>query len=246
MAKKLSSYYEIFHDGHETKYRVKNNTSNNFQSYLRNIALGMLIVNHKWPWALNDALNYDAHIGVDVSNSIAGVSFIYNDARICFFRSYPSQRKEKLRASHIKTIVYDGLKDDIKNNGLKIKSLVLQRDGKIYSEERNGFKEAIEKLKSEKILDVDTITGIVEIRKQNSKGIRIVDYDNAGNYENPEIGSYFILNPQEAFICTTGVPFINQGTVRPLYVVNNSKDLDILKISEDVFSLSQLIWVVSR
>jgi len=243
MAHKISSYYESYHEGVEQKYRVKNSTSNNYHSYLRNIALGMLIVNHKWPWALENTLNYDAHIGIDVSNSIAGVSFIYNDAKKCFFRSYPSQRKEKLRSSQIKTIIYDGLKEDIKKSQLKPKSIVLQRDGRVFAEEIYGFNEAIAKLKHEKIIEDDAKSGIIEIRKQNSKGIRIVGLDDTGKYENPMIGSYFILNSHEAFVCTTGVPFISQGSVRPLYIVKTSEDIDINKISEDVFSLSQLIWV---
>jgi len=243
MAHKISSYYEAYHDGGDQKFRVKNSTNNNYHSYLRNIALGMLIVNHKWPWALEKTLNYDAHIGIDVSNSIAGVSFIYNDAKKCFFRSYPSQRKEKLRSSQIKTIVYEGLKEDIKNSQLKLKSIVLQRDGRIFSDEVNGFNEAIAKLKHEKIIDEDTISGIIEIRKQNSQGIRVVSLDDTGTYENPIIGSYFILNSHEAFLCTTGVPFISQGSVRPLYIVKTSEIIDIIKISEDIFSLSQLIWV---
>lgn len=242
MAHKLSSYYEEYHEGGETKFRVKNYTQHNYQSYLRNIALGMLIVNHKWPWVLEKSLNYDAHIGIDVSNSIAGVSFIYNDAKKCVFRSYPSRRKEKLQSSHIKTIVYEGIKDDIVNSNLTLKSIVLQRDGKIFLEERKGFEEAIAKLKHENIIDKDAKSCIVEIRKKTSKGIRIVSSDDSGKFENPIVGTYFILGSDEAFICTTGVPFLSQGTVRPLYVVKTSDDLDLTKISEDIFSLSQLIW----
>jgi hypothetical protein len=243
MALKISSYYESYQDGSERKYRQKNSTANNYYSYLRNIALGMLIVNKKWPWALESALNYDAHIGIDVLNSIAGVSFIYNNAKKCFFRNYPSQRKEKLRSSQIKTIVYDGLKQDIKESQLKLKSVVLQRDGRIFSEEIKGFNEAIDKLKQEKILDENTQSAIIEIRKKYSKGVRIVEVDDSGLYKNPIIGSYFILNSHESFVCSTGFPFINQGTIRPLYIVKTSEDIDIIKISMDVFSLSQLIWV---
>jgi hypothetical protein len=243
MATKILNFYEPISGEITPRYRVKEYLAGKYSSYLRNTALGMLIVNRKWLWALKDALNYDAYIGIDVLNNMAGVSFIYNNAQRCFFRDFPSQQKEKLLSKQIQKIIYDSLKEDIEKHGLSPKSVIVHRDGRTYPQEIKGFSTAIQKLKDENLLEKNASTGIVEIHKESAKKLRLVNLTDNGQLNNPTIGTPFIINQLEGIVCNTGWPFNLMGTVKPLHAVIAFGNLDISQVLEDIFSLSQLIWL---
>jgi hypothetical protein len=56
------------------------------------------------------------------------------------------------------------------------------------------------------------------------------------------VGAWKALNRHEGVVCTTGFPFRFPGTVNPLFIRIIAGDLDIEKILEDTFDLSQLCW----
>ena len=59
--------------------------------------------------------------------------------------------------------------------------------------------------------------------------------------ENPRIGTYKIFD-EYAFICTTGSPYRYSGTAVPLQISKIEGDMELTKILEDVFYLSNLTW----
>ena len=82
-------------------------------------------------------------------------------------------------------------------------------------------------------------------RPQEGRFREFVQADiDAGRLVNPRIGSWRELNDREAILCTTGFPFRFDGTVKPLYIKLVRGDLDLAKMLEDTFAMSQLCWPV--
>ncbi len=233
-AAKLKHFFCSSNEG----YILKENKRRKFISYLRNAALGMLLVNRQWAFALKDPLYYDVYIGIDVLNDFAGFTYIYNGGKKCYFRHYPVNG-EKLTKKQIFNILKKDLQKDISELKLNHKSIVIHRDGRSYHEEEQGFFKAIELLKEEGFLAENIQIGVVEIHKTSSARIRLY-YEENGRISNPSIGDYFIINDQEGTVCTTGNPFKFPGTANPLHILIAYGNLDIAKVLRDVFSLAQL------
>jgi argonaute-like protein implicated in RNA metabolism and viral defense len=60
--------------------------------------------------------------------------------------------------------------------------------------------------------------------------------------ENAEVGDCYIVDDTEAYLCTTGQPFLRQGTARPLHVKRADGPLPLLHCLEDLYALSVLAW----
>ncbi len=236
-ADSLNRYFRPTRDG----YTVRDDATRKFASYTRNTAIGMLLVNHRWPFALHAPLNYDIHIGVDVLNGIAGFTYAYNGGRDCVFRHYPSKQEEKLSANQMCTVLYQDLKQDMERLGLGPSSIVIHRDGRSYVQEEKGFEAAVNRLKKDGILAQSLKIGVVEIHKTSAARLRIFD-DRNGAVQNPKVGAYFLIDGKQGVVCTTGWPFRFPGTVNPLHVCVAFGDLDIEKVLSDIFAFSQLAW----
>jgi hypothetical protein len=240
-AENLSNFYQLTI---KNDFKVKTDLESRYSSYLRFTALGLLIVNRKWLWALNDALYYDVYIGLDVLNNHAAFTFLYDNGKECFTQIDKSKQKEKLIASQMKMIIYDNLikvAKDLKKQNKAFQSVILHRDGRTFFSEWKGFKAAIDQLQNEQILPRDIVTGIVEVHKTSSFGFRLMSRDN-DRVNNPVIGSWETLNEREGIVCTTGDPFPLRGTANPLYVIIPHGNPVIEKILHDIFALSQLCW----
>ncbi len=241
-AQKIKQYYKPQGNNGIAKYIVAEKFEQKYKSYVKNTAFGILQVNRKWLWSLRMPLKYDAYIGIDVLNGIAGFTFIYNNGKDCYFKDYRCTQRERLTKRQVRTILHERLKEDINHFKLSPKSIVIHRDGCTGLSEIDGARDAFGALKKEGILSSDIITGIVEIRKTRTHNIRLIENREDGQYDNPSLGSYFIINSKEGIVCNTGRPFLSQGTAKPLHAVIAEGDLDIKKVLEDIFSLSQLIW----
>jgi hypothetical protein len=236
-ADSLNRYFCAIRDG----YVVRNDAAGKFASYTRNTAIGMLLVNHRWPFALYAPLNYDIHIGIDVLNGIAGFTYAHNGGKDCAFRHYASQQEEKLSANQICSVLYQDLKRDIEWLGIRRSSIVIHRDGRSYAQEEKGFEAAVNRLKKEGILGQDVRIGVVEIHKTSAARLRIFDSEN-GAVRNPRVGAFFLIDEKQGIVCSTGWPFRFPGTVNPLHVSIAFGDLDIEKVLSDIFAFSQLAW----
>jgi argonaute-like protein implicated in RNA metabolism and viral defense len=60
--------------------------------------------------------------------------------------------------------------------------------------------------------------------------------------ENPQIGTYCIINDTDGYLCATGRAFPKSGTVRPLHVRRLEGSLTLEQCLEDVFYLTCLAW----
>lgn len=242
-ASKVKSFYTLVPTNGRAAYVVNADQERNYTSYLRYTALGLLLVNRRWPWVLENPTHYDAYIGVDVLRNTAAFTFFYEGGRKCFVRLEESPQREKLSRKKVAAVVYAGLKEDLQGEHGKLRSLVLRRDGRAFSEEMHGLFDAVRKLVQEGVLPSDVKVGVVEVHKTFAPGIRLVAEGRDGPV-NPVIGSYQELNERDALLCTTGQPFQFDGTVKPLYLRLVRGDLELVKVLEDTFAMSQLCWPV--
>jgi len=241
-ASKIMSFYTQVEakPGDGAPYEIKKARQGEFTFYTRNTALGMLIVNRKWLWGLETPLHYEVYVGIDVLNQMAGFTFILGHGRYCYFYNCPSQQKEKLPRSQIRTVLYDKLREHLLELGLRPKSIVVHRDGRSYKAERAGIRDAIERLKAEGLVDPNATMGVADIRKSSASHLRLVEEWRNGSLTNPRIGSYQPLSSSAGIVCNTGWPFQIPGTANPLHVYIVEGDLNVEWILEDIFALSQL------
>ena len=243
-AGKVKRFFRMDANNGKAHYFIPGDQERDFTSYLRHTAMGLLLVNRQWPWVLENKTHFDAYIGVEVLRNTAAFTIIYEGGRRCFVRLEESQQKEKVPRKKIAAVVYQYLKEDLKDRPAALRSLVLRRDGRAFNEEWLGFMEAIKKLIADGILPEDIQVGMVEVHKSFSLGLRLVAEDDLGNLVNPRIGSWRELNDREGLLCTTGYPFRFDGTVKPLYIRVVRGELELSKILEDTFAMSQLCWPV--
>ncbi len=243
-ARKILSFYQQVTSSGQPTYTLKPDPKGKFASYLRNTAFGLLNVNRMWPWALETPLHYEAYVGIDVLNGRAGFTFVFQNARQCFFEDFPSKQKEKLTRNQMATILHDTLYRHLTTLRIRPRSLVIHRDGCTYGSEQAGIQQAVRQLKSEELLPDDVIVGVVDIRKTSAFRLRIVEERTDGSLVNPRIGAYYVSqdDSREGFVCNTGWPFDLPGTAKPLHACIIVGDLNIHWVVEDIFALSQLIW----
>jgi hypothetical protein len=216
------------------------NLERRYGSYLRYAALGLLIVNRQWGWVLQEGTRYDAYICFDVLNHLAAFTFFYEGGRHCYTRPCESKQSEKLLRQQVRTMVYEGLKADLASVK-KPKSIILQRDGRLFRAEWLGFQEAIEQLIREGLLDEQTVWGGIEIAKKFGAGLRLVE-EIEGRLHNPVIGTALALEKNEGIVATTGYPFSLRGTSAPILVRVVGGSLNLDWVMEDVFRKSLLAW----
>jgi len=237
MARKIRGFYEPTSDG--AGFRPRPDRASRLNSYVRNCAFGMMVVNRKWSWALAQPLHYDVYVGIDVLNGMAGFTFVYQDAEKIFFHDYPCKLKERLSAKQIHEVVVKHLREDLANLGLRPRTIVIHRDGRTFSSELDGLRAAVRDLIREGRLPTDAVPGVVDIRKSTADHLRLVEGESLAAAGNPTIGSSWVLGPREGIVSTTGVPFRFPGTAKPLAAVIVEGPLDIERVLEDIFALSQ-------
>lgn len=222
-------------------YQVRSDITGQYLSYIRYTAIGLLLVNHKWPFALKAPLNYDLPFGIDVLNSMAGFTYAYNGGKDARFVPGRSTQGEKLTKNQVMRMLYRDLKRDLPALGIRPKALVQQRDGNTHPEEIQGMALAVQRLQSEEVLDVGIKVGTVKVHKSSASHLRLYEEDH-GQIRNPTIGSYFLLSDGQGIVCNTGFPFNFKGTVKPLLITVVDGELEILKVLSDIFGLAQLAW----
>jgi hypothetical protein len=239
-AHKLHEFYiDALVSGRQT-VRVKSAEESRYRSYLTNTALGLMIVNRHWGWVLADSTHYEAYVSLDVLNHMACFVFVVAGGRQCVVRYVPTQQKEKLNRAQIRAVVSEMLRKML-TAAQPLRSIVLQRDGQLFTREWEGFVDAVTELKRGGLMQADALAGAVEIAKRTAEDLRIAA-PFKHTLENPRMGVALKLDPSEGIICTTGWPFRLRGTARPLHVRIARGSLDIDHVLEDTFCLSQLAW----
>lgn len=227
----------------KAEYAVVGESSSQYASFIRYTALGLLIVNRQWPWTLNEKTAYDAYVGVDVLHNTAAFTFFYEGGQRCFVRTQPSKQKEKLLRSQARSMIYQGLAEDLAGGVAPPRSVVMHRDGHVFQSEWLGLQDAVGQLVQEGRLPADVTTGIVEIHKHSAMGVRLAA-ERQGGLWNPKAGSWFDISDTEGIVCLTGWPFRLRGTVNPLFVRIARGKLSLKSVLQDIFWMSQLCWMV--
>jgi hypothetical protein len=240
MASKISSHYEPA--GKVGDFQPRPDRAARLASYVRYCALGMQTLNRKWPMSLATPLHYDISIGIDVLNGMAGLTFVYDRGRRIFFRNHPSRQQERLTAAQLRSILLQHLRADLADLRLQPRSIVIHRDGRTFSSELQGLRQAVQELQREGVLADDLTVGVVDIRKSTADHLRLVEGEQLQQTQNCLVGSYYLLDRTEGVICTTGRPFRFPGTANPLTAVVVEGALDIAWVLEDIFALSQLAF----
>jgi hypothetical protein len=242
-AARVAGFYQMALRNGERHVETVPDLERRYTSYLRYVALGLMIVNRQWGWVLKDKTRYDAYICIDVLNQQAAFTFFYDGGRHCYMRSCDSKqpgKHERLSRQQVRTMVYEGLKADLLTTA-RPRSIVLQRDGRLFRREWRGFEEAVRQLIDEGVLDRDLVYGAFEIAKRFNAGLRLVQ-DRNGKLQNPRIGAAYQLGTDEGIVCTTGFPFPLCGTASPLAVRIYEGPLNLDWVMEDVFRKSLLAW----
>jgi hypothetical protein len=239
-AGKLAGFYQtVLRDGARSVEAIPA-LARRFASYINYASLGLLIVNRQWGWVLHEGTRYDAYVTFDVLNGHAAFTFFYEGGRHCYTRNFPSGQSEKLLKAQVRNTVYEGLKADLKAVRPP-KSVILQRDGRLFKSEWQGFEEAVKQLIAEGALAGDTVIGGIELAKKFNAGLRLVREVGA-RLENPTIGTSLRTGEDEGIVCTTGRPFRFPGTAAPVAVRLVKGTLNLDWIMEDVFRKSLLSW----
>jgi argonaute-like protein implicated in RNA metabolism and viral defense len=240
-------YQEVVQSDGQHQYLPDPSQRGKLSGYLRNVALNkILLINRKWPFILADRLHADITIGIDVKNNTCGLLVVGRfgaDIRP-FLKT--SRQKEQLQPSQVKKYLCEVLRDEASDASEPIRTIVIHRDGTLWPSELEGAQQAIAELKQEGVIPLDTTLTILEIAKSSPAPLRLYGVTEGANnrpwIENAEVGDCYIVNDTEAYLCTTGQPFLRQGTARPLYVKRAAGLLPLLHCIEDLYALSVLAW----
>jgi hypothetical protein len=227
-------------------------SSNRRISKLRNLSLALTTEVGMKPWVLHDSLHHDLHIGIDVLFGQICYNYLYGMGG----RQMMTQTGRAITRGHMheaikkseleKQLVTDVRK--IVQEGFKVESVVVHRDGMWFPSERKGFELAFSRLRQEKVLSESARCCVVEIHKTH-KPIRLFSVsENASDYRNPVPGTYLMLDSNRVIINTTGrpgewdVPYGRTARTILLRVVQKIGSFDVVNIAEDAYRLTHLNW----
>ena len=223
------------------------------KSQIRNLALGVITEAGVKPWVLAEPLHHDLHIGIDLLHGRIGYHFLYGTGgRIIETHSGSTIQRgrmhEAIKRPEIRNRVVQSIKS-IVNNGHKIESIVIHRDGRWWPSESDGLNEALGRLKRDGILDETVRCAVVEIRK-NHMPIRIFTSTSGSEryFQNPLPGTYFVLDSNRILLTTTGRPGAwddpggRTASTLLLEVMEPIGDFSIEEIARDAYHLTHLNW----
>jgi argonaute-like protein implicated in RNA metabolism and viral defense len=237
--------YQLVHSGEPT-YLPRKEKQGKLRGYLRMVAVNKVLLNNeRWPFVLATRLHADITIGLDVKYNTAGLVVVGKNGGEINTLFKASRQKEKLTKDQIKAYLVEIIRQEAEARAELISVIVLQRDGRIFDPERDGAREAIEFLKAEGTIALNATLTIVEIPKTSPVRLRLFDvghHDGRPWVENPQVGTYCIINETDGYLCATGRAFPKKGTVRPLHVRRIEGTLSLEQCLEDIFYLTCLPW----
>lgn len=240
--------YELrYNEQGQPFYTVRNQKEGKLQGYLRAIALNkVLLANERWPFVLDTPLHANITIGIDVKHNTAGYIVINQDAsRIWTLPPITSSQKEQLSSKQVTTCLMDILTKESQQTTEPLLNIVIHRDGRMYDCEIEGAKEAIATLKAQEILPEGASLTMLEISKSAPVSVRLFEILNREGQpvfvQNPEIGCYHTIG-NDGYLCSTGRPFLKQGTANPLHIKYIEGKLSFDSCLADIYYLTALTW----
>jgi hypothetical protein len=229
-----------------TEYQPVSTLRGKLNGYLRNVAITkILLTNERWPFVLATPLHADLTIAIDVQLHTAGFAFVGKSGPDIRTVLRTSNQKERLSKAQVRQTIVEVLRQEVTLGRQVVKTIVVQRDGRLFAGEIAGIKEAAVLLKAEGLLPADVSLNFIEIPKKSAAPFRLFDVNSLNGREvtsNPQIGSYYVPTNRDGYICTTGKEFFHPGTVNPLHVKYVQGTMPFSDILEDVYSLTCLAW----
>ncbi|MBE7157695.1 MAG: hypothetical protein INR62_04550 [Rhodospirillales bacterium] len=241
------SVYEQNVGAGELEYAPRNDAHGALQGYLRAVAVNkVLLTSERWPFVLATPLHADVVLGVDVKDHWAGFTVVAEGGRQITTEPHESRQKEKLTTDQFREYMLAIMRRISKESTRLIETVVVQRDGILFPCEREGAEEAMEILRREGNVSKNASLTCLEIPKESTATLRLFEKEHRshGNPDvyNPIVGTYYLADGSNGYVCTTGWPFLRAGTAKPLYVRKISGPLSLVDCLEDVFFLSSLPW----
>lgn len=239
----IMSFYRLEKNRYgEERWVVKDDKKRQYNSYLQFLALGYLKVNRKWLWKLGSGtLRNEVHVGIDVYQNLSVFTFIYGDADLITFHLSQSIKGERLSSAQVKEALYENLRRDLLDLGMRPSKIVFHRDGKAFDTEIFGIEHTLEALKKDDLVDKNYRYAIVEIHKTSSIRPRLYKWQDF-NFENPEMGTLAKISPFEGILTTTGQPALHCGTAQPLSIEIRKGNIGLTDIAHDIYALSHLAF----
>lgn len=239
--------YELRYNEHgHPFYAVRAQKRGRLQGYLRAVALNkVLLTNERWPFVLGTPLHADVIIGIDVKHHTAGYIVVNKDgSRIWTLPPITSKQKEQLSSDRVKACLIEILTKEAEQTTYPLVHIVIHRDGRMYKCEIEGVKQAIATLKNQEILPENATLTILEISKSAPASLRLFDVRGGQSplVLNSQIGYCYMVNHVDGYLCSTGRPFLRQGTVKPLHVRYIEGSLPFKLCLEDIYYLTALTW----
>ncbi len=228
-------------------YRVRECKRGRFVGYLRGVALNkVLLTNERWPFVLATPLHSDMTIGIDVKEHTAGFTVVSRDGGSIRTICQDSSQQEQLLPEQIKKCLVEIVRKEFADAGEQVRSLVIHRDGRLWDAERPGVRQAMTTLRDDGICSEDAQLAVLEIPKKSQARVRLFDVIEESErkcwVDNPQVGSYWVVNQNDAYLCATGRAFPRKGTVQPLHVRYIEGELAFEDCLEDLYYLTALTW----
>jgi hypothetical protein len=242
----VSEAYQLETTSSGSQYVPRREKFGRLSGYLRNVALNkILLTNERWPFVLASKLGADLTIGIDVKGNTAGFTLVSDRGHLVRTRLSTSHQKEKLLSQQVRKLLTQIIREEAQATFSAFESVVIHRDGLLFESERQGILAAVEELRQEGILRSDARCALLELSKTAPAPFRLYDVTGSNGrawVENPQVGTYYVMDDRNAFVCATGRAFHHEGTVHPLHVRYVDGTLPFGQCLEDVYCLTCLAW----
>jgi len=225
---------------------IESGKGQHYNDTLLNILSGLLGKSGAIPWVMSEPLTCDCFIGVDSGGAESRIwSYAYLfDSKGVYVGSKCGvpHRGEGVERGRFKNSILEALGEYQGSSENGPRKIIIHRDGRLTRSEKEGLIEAVHSLVADRQLPADVSVAAVDIKK--SHPFRIFEKGRE-DYQNPLIGSYFLLDDRRCIINTTGFPVLPmQVTAHPLLLDMDPiiGQFNILDIAKDVFYLSELNW----
>jgi hypothetical protein len=218
-----------------------------------------LLVKHNWiPFIPANPFYYNVHVGIDVGGkhnnrvmASIGYGFMKPSEGLVFLPKeiqIDTQKTEPIPTKYLYDglySVFEELYNRLKDAGIlpDFNRILFFRDGVLRGQgdlwnEIDALTNLQQTLLKKNWIDDDAMWTAVEVSKR--AGDWRILRSNAGQIENPIVGRcvFPFRDNKSALICTTGSPYLSQGTASPLFV--RIKDIYREATREQV--LTDLIW----
>jgi len=204
------------------------------------------------PFRIQTTGLFEAQLGIDVGydrrHFAVSLQIARQDGQRPSFRTWtdfqikPDQQHEAINPVMLNDQIVNTFQRAMGRRFDPIQSLIVFRDGQLFTSEIEGISTALESLKQQGIFSPDVHVELADFRKNSKKSICIWEYRSSTEVENPLEGVVVFLNSKTAVVTTTGAATLTQGTSQPYLIYAKSEQADLHNIALAAFHGAQLNW----